>query len=238
MTTTDTTFHWLMPSPVGELLLASNGDALTGLHFAGGRWELEIPEGSVEDESRFSEVVSQLEEYFNGERTDFELSLAPRGTEFQMKVWDALRTIPYGQTWSYAELARAIGQPNAFRAVGLAERQEPDRDHRAVPPSDRCQRQACRLRRRHGKQADPAQPRVGSAGVDAQLGRAFSTAATSAGSSGVTIGRNRSMTSPCGEMRNFSKFHCTSPALPSASAFCVSSEYSGCWPSPLTSSFS
>lgn len=118
-------FHTMVPSPVGELLLMSDGTALTGLHFAGGKWELEIPEGSVEDRSRFTDVITQLEEYFEGTRTEFDLALAPTGTDFQLKVWAALRTIPYGETWSYGELARTIGQPNAFRAVGLANGKNP-----------------------------------------------------------------------------------------------------------------
>lgn len=119
------TYHCMVPSPVGELVLTSDGEALTGLQFAGGRWEVEIPSGSTEDASRFTDVITQLEEYFEGGRKDFDLALRPQGTEFQRKVWAALRTIPYGQTWSYGQLARTIGQPNAFRAVGLANGKNP-----------------------------------------------------------------------------------------------------------------
>jgi methylated-DNA-[protein]-cysteine S-methyltransferase len=65
-------------------------------------------------------VAKQLAEYFSGKRTAFELDLAPRGTEFQLAVWNALLAIPYGDTISYAELARRIGKPSAVRAVGAA----------------------------------------------------------------------------------------------------------------------
>jgi methylated-DNA-[protein]-cysteine S-methyltransferase len=118
-------YHCMIPSPVGELTLTSDGDALTGLSFAGGDWDPKIPDGSIADVTRFEDVITQLEEYFEGSRTSFDLELKPKGTDFQLKVWAALRTIPYGSTWSYADLARAIGQPTAFRAVGLANGKNP-----------------------------------------------------------------------------------------------------------------
>jgi methylated-DNA-[protein]-cysteine S-methyltransferase len=68
----------------------------------------------------FSEAIAQLEEYFAGERRDFSLPLPLEGTPFQTTVWSALRTIPYGATVSYGELARRIGRPSASRAVGAA----------------------------------------------------------------------------------------------------------------------
>ena len=120
-----TTYHCAIPSPVGELTLTGDGSVLTGLSFSGGDWEPLIPEGSVESHAAFADVITQLEEYFDGTRTDFDLQLRPKGTEFQLKVWHALRTIPYGHTWSYGELARAIDQPTAFRAVGLANGKNP-----------------------------------------------------------------------------------------------------------------
>ncbi len=69
--------------------------------------------------------MRQLEAYFAGELTDFSLALAPRGTPFQLSVWQALREIPYGATRSYGELARAIGRPKASRAVGAANGSNP-----------------------------------------------------------------------------------------------------------------
>ena len=71
------------------------------------------------------QLDAQLVEYFAGERTSFDLPLAPTGSDFQQKVWAALRTIPYGDTWSYGRLAEAIGQPGAARAVGLANGRNP-----------------------------------------------------------------------------------------------------------------
>jgi methylated-DNA-[protein]-cysteine S-methyltransferase len=72
-----------------------------------------------------SQTVIQLEEYFAGLRNEFDLPLAAAGTDFQTQVWHALTTIPYGETWSYQELANAIGNPKAVRAVGLANGKNP-----------------------------------------------------------------------------------------------------------------
>lgn len=76
--------------------------------------------GPAADEAALAEAARQFAEYFAGTRTAFTLRLDPRGTPFQRAVWDALLTIPYGVTWSYAQLAAAIGRPRAVRAVGLA----------------------------------------------------------------------------------------------------------------------
>ena len=70
-------------------------------------------------------VRSQLDEYFSGQRTDFDLPLKPNGTEFQKKDWAALQEIPYGQTRTYKDIAEAIGCPKGFRAVGLANNRNP-----------------------------------------------------------------------------------------------------------------
>lgn len=72
-----------------------------------------------------AEAIRQLREYFDGVRRDFDLPLDPGGTPFQNRVWQALRTIPYGQTRSYADIARAVGAPNGFRAVGAANGRNP-----------------------------------------------------------------------------------------------------------------
>lgn len=66
------------------------------------------------------ETVQQLEAYFMGKLTEFEIPLLERGTPFQMKVWETIARIPYGSTWSYKQLAKAVGNPNASRAVGTA----------------------------------------------------------------------------------------------------------------------
>lgn len=110
------TYFTTVRSPIGSLLLTSDNGALTGLRMGRSRpstdWE--------RDDARFADVVEQLDEYWTGERTDFDMLLQPMGTPFQLKVWKALRTIPYGTTISYAELARRVGNPRAMRAVGRA----------------------------------------------------------------------------------------------------------------------
>ncbi len=123
-----------MESPVGPLLLAGDGRGLKLIHFqAGSRARPggpRMPEGErharraepgwVADAKPFRAVMAQLEEYFAGRRREFDLPLAPEGTPFQHAVWQALTRIPYGETISYGELARRIGNPQASRAVGLA----------------------------------------------------------------------------------------------------------------------
>jgi len=76
-------------------------------------------------EQPFAAAASQLKSYFAGQLTEFDLPLAPAGTEFQRRVWAGLRTIPYGETVSYGELARQLGSPSASRAVGLANGRNP-----------------------------------------------------------------------------------------------------------------
>jgi methylated-DNA-[protein]-cysteine S-methyltransferase len=109
-----------MDSPIGELLLFGDGQALQGLYM-GGR-----PDPSWHrDDTAYATARTQLVEYFAGSRTEFDLELDMRGTDFQKKVWDALLTIPYGETRSYGEIARQIGRPDRARAVGAANGQNP-----------------------------------------------------------------------------------------------------------------
>jgi len=77
-------------------------------------------DGWIKDSSPFKEVMLQLASYFSGELSEFQVCLAPNGTKFQEMVWDALMKIPYGETWSYGQLAEHIGKPKASRAVGAA----------------------------------------------------------------------------------------------------------------------
>jgi methylated-DNA-[protein]-cysteine S-methyltransferase len=114
------TFWHEMDSPVGALLLAGEGTALTRLHFQSGRQPLRPAPGWRRDPQPFADAVRELEEYFAGARRTFTVPLAPRGTAFQLSVWQALRAIPYGETLSYGELARRLGCPTGARAVGLA----------------------------------------------------------------------------------------------------------------------
>jgi methylated-DNA-[protein]-cysteine S-methyltransferase len=114
-------------SPIGRLLLCSDGAALTGLYMdvpsgmppGAGPWALD-PNGGPLPQAR-----RQLEEYFEGSRREFVLPLRLHGTDFQRRVWSELLQIPYGTTWSYGELARRINNPNASRAVGLANGRNP-----------------------------------------------------------------------------------------------------------------
>jgi methylated-DNA-[protein]-cysteine S-methyltransferase len=117
------TYHTHVDSPVGPLLLLSDGRALTGLYMN----EWIVPEGSVEnpDATPFPILIDQLQEYFAGERKEFDVPLSPQGTTFQRVVWAHLRDIPYGQTISYGELAKRIRSPKACRAVGLANGKNP-----------------------------------------------------------------------------------------------------------------
>ena len=113
-------------SPIGALLLVGEGGVLSGVYMERHRHgpEPEIRSGQ-RDDVVFRAVREQFESYFAGRLTVFDLPLAPQGTEFQQRVWRALRDIPYGETISYAELARRIGRPLAVRAVGAANGRNP-----------------------------------------------------------------------------------------------------------------
>jgi methylated-DNA-[protein]-cysteine S-methyltransferase len=123
-TNEDIRYTWVR-SPIGRLLLAADESALRYLLFADGRHNVQPAAGWREDGSRLREAGSQLEAYFAGELRRFSLRVAPSGTPFQMRVWDGLTEIPYGETISYGELARRVGNPKASRAVGLANKANP-----------------------------------------------------------------------------------------------------------------
>ena len=116
-----TTWTTTMDSPVGPLLLTSDGVSLTRVLFD----TQPDPAWSTEPCAVLDEAVAQLRGYFAGERTDFELPLEPAGTEFQKATWLALRDIPYAETINYGQLALRVGNPNASRAVGLANGRNP-----------------------------------------------------------------------------------------------------------------
>lgn len=122
------TQHLVIDSPVGPLRLVTDGSHLTGVYFTEHRHAPEDlgPEVAAADAPPvLTEAAAQLAEYFAGERVDFDLPTAADGTDFQRTVWEALTHIPYGQTWSYGQLAAAIGRPLASRAVGLANGRNP-----------------------------------------------------------------------------------------------------------------
>jgi methylated-DNA-[protein]-cysteine S-methyltransferase len=120
-----TTFYHVVPSPIGDLMLVSNGEALTGVYMSDHMGGPKPEPGWEPDGAELEAVAAQLQAYFAGELQEFDLPLAPQGTEFQKKVWRELCRIPFGETISYGELARRIGQPTACRAVGLANGRNP-----------------------------------------------------------------------------------------------------------------
>ena len=110
-----------VPSPIGELLLVGDDRALSGLFMTEGhRGAPGIDPTWARDQKGFADVADQLEQYFAGERTDFDVPMAPRGTEWQLRVWSALRKIPYASTTSYRALAEQVCTARAARAVGAA----------------------------------------------------------------------------------------------------------------------
>ncbi|HET6655290.1 MAG TPA: methylated-DNA--[protein]-cysteine S-methyltransferase [Gammaproteobacteria bacterium] len=109
-----------MNSPVGKLLLAGDNEGLKLVSFETGRHVQQPQADWRQDEGPLRPAMRQLDEYFAGERRDFDLPLQPQGTAFQQSVWRALCDIPYGETESYGTLAKRIGKPKAVRAVGAS----------------------------------------------------------------------------------------------------------------------
>ncbi len=114
-----------LDSPIGELLLTSNGEAITGLFMEQHKGEPMPIKEWRRDDKWFREAARQLRAYFAGKLTEFDLPLAAAGTEFQRRVWAELLKIPYGSTINYGELARRVGNPKASRAVGAANGENP-----------------------------------------------------------------------------------------------------------------
>ncbi len=121
-------FTYLDGTPVGRLLIAGDEHGLRHVSFAKSHFSAPVttPEKDWEaHEKPFKEVVKQLNAYFSGKLQDFDLPLAPEGTEFQQKVWQALRKVKFGTTASYGNIAAQIGNPAASRAVGMANGRNP-----------------------------------------------------------------------------------------------------------------
>jgi methylated-DNA-[protein]-cysteine S-methyltransferase len=114
-----------IPSIIGPLLLVSNGEALTGLYMESHTYGPTVNPAWIEAERWFRQAREQLDAYFAGSLTQFNVPIAPRGTAFQEAVWKALLMIPYGTTTTYAEIARRLGRPDAVRAVGAANGRNP-----------------------------------------------------------------------------------------------------------------
>ena len=112
-----------LTTPVGELMLTADADgALTAVHLPGRHGSTD---GMQRDDALLEPARRQLTEYFAGERRDFDLPLRPAGAPFQLRVWEQLLTVPYGETASYGEIAAELGAPTASRAVGAANGRNP-----------------------------------------------------------------------------------------------------------------
>ncbi|WP_300177042.1 methylated-DNA--[protein]-cysteine S-methyltransferase [uncultured Aliivibrio sp.] len=112
-------------SSIGMITVNGNDEGLLGVWYESHARTLSDFGVQADDHPILKLTVSQLKEYFNGERRDFSIPLAANGTEFQNKVWQALTTIPYGETWCYKDLAIAVGNPKASQAVGGANSKNP-----------------------------------------------------------------------------------------------------------------
>lgn len=115
----------VVDSPIGEFLLAGDGATLVEARLPGGWKRSDVPASWTHRSGSLRPAATQLTEYFEGTRRTFELEFAPTGTSFQLAVWSALTAIPYGSTSSYKEVATAVGNERATRAVGLANNRNP-----------------------------------------------------------------------------------------------------------------
>jgi len=112
-------------SPIGRLLLIGTDGVLEALHFPKTQEQEHISKECQCNEACFKKVLTQLAEYFAGTRREFDLKIAPKGTDFQKSVWQELQKIPFGKTASYGEIAERIGNEKASRAVGMANGKNP-----------------------------------------------------------------------------------------------------------------
>lgn len=118
-------YYTYYQSPNGQMTIQANDIGLLGAWFEIQTTQPQELGAYSDDHAILNQTKIQLEEYFSGSRTQFDLPLAAKGTDFQQSVWQALCKIPYGETWSYQQLADEIGNPKAVRAVGLANGKNP-----------------------------------------------------------------------------------------------------------------
>lgn len=111
-------YYW--NSPIGVLCIKEEHSCIVGLHL-----NVNASTSTDSPSPLIKQTIMQLQEYFDGRRFSFDLPLHTQGTPFQEKVWAALKTIPYGETCSYGDIAKAIGNPKAYRAVGGANNKNP-----------------------------------------------------------------------------------------------------------------
>jgi methylated-DNA-[protein]-cysteine S-methyltransferase len=117
--------HTIIDSPIGPLTVVGGERGITGLYMPDHRPAPDEAAFGERDDASFTDAAQQLGEYWAGERRAFDLDLDPKGSPFQLRVWEALRSIPYGATRTYGWVAAAVGQPTAVRAVGLANSRNP-----------------------------------------------------------------------------------------------------------------
>lgn len=115
-------YYYIYETKIGKILLAEEEGHMTNLYFDDQR---EVEGAELKETALIREAKKQLDEYLLGRRKEFNLPLKAKGTEFQQRVWQALLDIPYGETKSYGEIAKIIGNPKAARAVGLANNRNP-----------------------------------------------------------------------------------------------------------------
>ncbi len=118
-------YYCYLNSPIGDLLLAGDDEGLSLIGFPQGKMRHDPEPDWIFNEKPFVAARQQLEEYFAGERKDFDLPLHLSGTDFQVQVLQELQRIPYGETTSYGDIAERIGRPKAMRAVGAANGRNP-----------------------------------------------------------------------------------------------------------------
>ena len=118
-------YYKYIPSPVGRHLLGGKTSILEMIGFSEGKGVVSPGDDWIQDNSVFKQAEDQLNEYFEGERQQFDLKMKPSGTPFQLSVLAALQQIPFGQTTSYRNIAESIGRPKAVRAVGAANGRNP-----------------------------------------------------------------------------------------------------------------
>lgn len=117
--------HTIIDSPLGDLTLVAHDSVLAGVYFTDHAHRPPLSALGPRSDAGFAAAIDQLREYFRGDRIAFDLPLTPRGGEFQLRVWNLLRRIPYGQTRTYGQLAAELGDPGLARAVGTANSRNP-----------------------------------------------------------------------------------------------------------------
>ena len=118
-------YYCYLPTPIGDLLLAGDDEALSLIGFPEGKMRRDPDPDWIFNEKPFAAARQQLQEYFAGKRKSFDLPLQLSGTDFQVQVLEELQRIPYGETTSYGAIAKRIGRPKAVRAVGAANGRNP-----------------------------------------------------------------------------------------------------------------